>query len=109
MVLDRVLLLAAVAATPSIVRTPAVERLQSESSGKPCCFRNAAYAGTCEVQPAEDETCASILAYLNNPMAEGKSYCGGTTVRQGWTEVSCERELLERKAPARVDRTGACR
>ncbi|MGH9391742.1 MAG: hypothetical protein ACRD1Z_19245 [Vicinamibacteria bacterium] len=30
------------------------------------------------------------LAYLNNPMAEGKSYCGGTTVRQGWTEVSCE-------------------
>lgn len=55
-----------------------------------CCFQNPAYTGTCKVEPAEDETCASILAYLNNPMADGKSYCGGTRVRQGWTQVSCE-------------------
>jgi hypothetical protein len=45
------------------------------------------------VQPAEDETCASILAYLNNPVAEGKTYCGGTTARSGWTEVSCDAEV----------------
>lgn len=73
------------------------ERSASESSeitvmeaAETCCFRNPAYTGTCEVVPTEDETCASILTYLNNPMAEGKSYCGGTSVRQGWTQVSCE-------------------
>jgi hypothetical protein len=92
MVIERVLLLAGVAAALTFVRTPLAERAQSDPSRKPCCFRNPAYAGTCRVQPAEDETCASILAYLNNPMAEGKSYCGGTTVRQGWTEVSCDEE-----------------
>jgi hypothetical protein len=111
MSLKRALLPAAVAAAMAPVSTPRVpaasaellracpnsdgsvpmaERIQSEPTKKPCCFNNPAYSGTCKVQPAEDETCASILAYLNNPMAEGKSYCGGTTVRQGWTEVSCE-------------------
>ncbi len=88
--LDRVLLLAAVAAATLAIGGRPVERLQSEPSKKPCCFKNSGYAGTCKVQPAGDETCASILAYLNNPMAEGKSYCGGTTIRRGWTEVSCE-------------------
>jgi hypothetical protein len=61
-----------------------------DPSKAPCCFQNPAYSGTCKVEPAEDETCASILAYLNNPMAQGKAYCGGTEVRQGWTQVSCE-------------------
>ena len=56
----------------------------------PCCFENPRYSGICEVEPAEGETCASIVEYLNNPMAQGKSYCGGTDVRQGWTEVSCK-------------------
>jgi hypothetical protein len=65
---------------------------QSENAKKPCCFKNPGYAGTCTVQPTEDETCASILAYLNNPVAEGKTYCGGTTIRRGWTEVSCDAE-----------------
>ena len=113
MFLNRALLPAAVAGTLAFVSTARVpaasaelwqawtksegprtvaERPQSEPSKKPCCFANPGYAGTCKVQPAEDETCASILAYLDNPMAEGKSYCGGTTVRQGWTEVSCEEE-----------------
>ncbi len=108
MFFDGVLVIVAVAATLTFARGP-VERPQSEPSKQPCCFKNSGYAGTCKVQPAEDETCASILAYLNNPMADGKSYCGGTTVRQGLTEVSCEEELLERKAPARVDPTGARR
>jgi hypothetical protein len=45
------------------------------------------------VEPADDETCASILAYLNNPIAQGKSYCGGTEVRQGWNQLSCDEEI----------------
>jgi hypothetical protein len=86
------------AATLTFVSTPIVrvsERLPSEAAETPCCFQNPRYAGTCTVQPAENETCGSILAYLNNPMAEGKSYCGGTTIRGGWTEVSCEKEKGE--------------
>jgi len=107
MFLDPVLLLVAVFATLTFAQTPVAERPQSEPSRSPCCFRNSGYAGTCKVQPAGDETCASILAYLNNPMAEGKSYCGGTTVRQGWTEVSCEEEPSEQKSsgPDRPDRS----
>ena len=97
MSLDRILPFAAVAAalsffsaTPVPVGSAEPARVRSEPSKAPCCFKNPAYAGTCNVQPVEDETCGSILAYLNNPMAQGKSYCGGTTVRQGWTEVSCK-------------------
>jgi hypothetical protein len=55
-----------------------------------CCFTNPGFAGTCEVEPAEDETCASILGYLNNPMSQGKGYCGNTTVRGGWQSVACK-------------------
>jgi hypothetical protein len=79
---NRILLAGAAAAGLSI--SPA------DTSKAPCCFKNPAYSGICKVVPAEEETCADILAYLNNPMAQGKSYCGGTEVRQGWTEVSCE-------------------
>ena len=57
-----------------------------------CCFTNAGYSGVCEIQPAKDETCATILAYLNNPMAQGKNYCGSTQVRSGWKSVACERK-----------------
>ncbi|HXV63996.1 MAG TPA: hypothetical protein VEK15_25075 [Vicinamibacteria bacterium] len=109
MILKRVLLLTAAAAMAAISTTPipapfselesatpakarVAEPQQSEPSKEPCCFQNPRYPGTCKVQPAEDETCASILAYLNNPMAQGKTYCGGTDVRQGWTEVPCEEE-----------------
>lgn len=56
----------------------------------PCCFENPRYSGTCEVTPDEDESCGSILGYLNNPNSVGKDYCGNTTVRGGWTKVSCE-------------------
>jgi hypothetical protein len=41
------------------------------------------------VTPAQDETCAQILDYLNNPMSQGKSYCGGTNIRGGWQSVAC--------------------
>jgi hypothetical protein len=87
-VLLTAVVLALISAAP--VRVPATP--QAEKERKPCCFKNPGYAGICKVQPAQEETCASILAYLNNPMAEGKSYCGGTTIRGGWTEVPCEGE-----------------
>lgn len=92
MFLVRLLLLTAVAVSiqKPEVRRPEAEPRQSAAAKKACCFTNPAYTGTCKVEPGEDETCASILSYLNNPMAQGKSYCGGTEVRQGWTEVSCE-------------------
>jgi hypothetical protein len=74
-----VLLLIAV----SVPLAPSQERAK-------CCFRNPGYAGTCEVQPAKDETCGGILAYLNNPMSQGKGYCGNTTIRGGWQSAACE-------------------
>ncbi len=55
-----------------------------------CCFNNPRYSGTCEVTPAGDETCASILEYLNNAAAVGKGYCGGTNVRGSWQQVACQ-------------------
>jgi hypothetical protein len=59
-------------------------------SVEPCCFANDRYEGACKVIPGEGETCKSILAYLNNPMSTGKSYCGGTSVRGGWIQVDCK-------------------
>ncbi len=57
---------------------------------KRCCFTNEQYSGVCEVIPSGDETCADILAYLNNPMATGKDYCGNTHIRGGWHQVECK-------------------
>ena len=55
-----------------------------------CCFTNPGYSGTCEVQPAKDESCAQILDYLNDPMSQGKGYCGNTTIRGGWKSAACK-------------------
>ena len=55
-----------------------------------CCFTNQRYSGVCQVAPEKDETCASILSYLNTPNSTGKSYCGGTDIRGGWTQVDCK-------------------
>ncbi len=93
MVIERITLtagLAAMLAFTSTGPTLVAEQDATPESKETCCFKNPAYAGVCKVQPAEDETCGNILAYLNNPMAQGKSYCGGTKVRQGWAEVDCE-------------------
>jgi len=54
-----------------------------------CCFSNPGYSGICEVQPTKDESCGTILGYLNNSMSQGKSYCGNTTLRGGWKQVVC--------------------
>ena len=58
----------------------------------PCCFTNPSYGGVCEVTPVEDETCASILAYLNNPRSAGKTYCNSTEIRGGWKLATCSEE-----------------
>jgi hypothetical protein len=55
-----------------------------------CCFTNQRYSGVCQVVPEKDETCGSILSYLNTPNSTGKSYCGGTDIRGGWTQVDCK-------------------
>jgi hypothetical protein len=60
-----------------------------------CCFTNARYVGTCEVEPAKDTTCAAVLDYLNNPQSQGKSYCGNTSIRGGWQQVACEPKMKQ--------------
>jgi hypothetical protein len=65
-------------------------RAAEDTKREPCCFANPKYSGTCQVDPAEDETCAGILAYLNNPNSSGKSYCSNTDERQGWALVKCK-------------------
>jgi hypothetical protein len=81
--------------------TPAAERARSapaapvsaqDQARKKCCFTNPGYSGTCEVEPAKDESCGQILGYLNNPMAQGKSYCGNTQVRSGWKQTDCAKK-----------------
>ena len=86
------------------------ERGRSDSeAATECCFENSRYAGVCVVQPAEKETCASILDYLNNPSSSGKSYCGFTEIRGGWKEISCQEETTSPRSsvPTRIpDRVG---
>jgi len=60
-----------------------------------CCFTNPRYVGTCEVEPSKDETCASVLEYLNNPQSQGKAYCGSTSIRGGWKSALCEPKMQE--------------
>jgi hypothetical protein len=71
-------------------------------STEPCCFTNTRYEGVCTVIPAKEESCQSILTYLNNPMATGKSYCGGTSIRRGWVRVDCKtgKPIMEKGTPA---------
>jgi hypothetical protein len=80
------------AATPGGA-APAACAAQAADGPEPrphCCFTNARYVGTCEVEPSKDETCATILQYLNNPQSQGKSYCNATSVRGGWKQVPCQ-------------------
>ena len=78
-----------VGATPGACRALAAPAEQA-SPRADCCFINRAFTGVCRVKPADGETCATILAYLNDPRSQGRSYCGGTTIRSGWQQVSCE-------------------
>lgn len=55
-----------------------------------CCFTNPGFTGVCRVEPGEDETCSSVLQYLNTPNSQGRTYCGGSNIRGGWKSVTCE-------------------
>ena len=63
---------------------------QEPSPRDDCCFTNRSFSGVCRVSPEESETCATILAYLNDPRSQGRNYCGATTIRTGWQQVPCE-------------------
>ena len=67
-------------------------RASTAADAKPtsCCFNNIRYAGVCVVTPSQDQTCSSILAYLNNPSSAGKTYCNNTSVRGGWKQTKCK-------------------
>ena len=83
----RAALLLALAAT---MGTRASAMAAPETKHSPCCFTNLRYAGVCQAEPLEDETCASILAYLNQPTSVGKSHCNSTAVRGGWKQTKCK-------------------
>jgi hypothetical protein len=61
-----------------------------------CGFRNPSYTGLCEERaPYEkgkqlEAICKPILDCLNNTRCI-KTYCGATTIRQGWTLESATR------------------
>ena len=62
-----------------------------------CGFRNASYTGLCEERtPYEkgkklEALCKPILDCLNDTRCI-KTYCGSTTIRQGWVLESATRE-----------------
>ncbi|MFI5166060.1 MAG: hypothetical protein ACHQQS_05540 [Thermoanaerobaculales bacterium] len=62
---------------------------RSANTVEPCCFANEAFTGVCRVVPGPNESCASILAYLNDPNTSGKTYCGASSVRGRWRQVAC--------------------
>jgi hypothetical protein len=79
--------LSVVAVAPVLAGTPAVETTIGNDR---CCFNNPRFSGTCEVTTGPDESCADVLAYLNNQASVGKTYCGNTKVRGGWAQIECE-------------------
>ncbi len=87
--LGLVLFIVAIVLAVALVSVQAGSGSASDET-KPCCFANDQYSGVCKVYPSGDETCGDILAYLNNPMATGKTYCGNTQIRSGWRQVECK-------------------
>ena len=73
-----------------IVIAAEIDETVAATQQEPCCFKNPRFSGTCQVTPGPEESCGSILGYLNNPNSVGKAYCGNTKVRGGWTQASCE-------------------
>jgi hypothetical protein len=69
---------------------------QTQEAPVVCALRNTGYAGLCqETVPYEKgkklkALCKPILDCLNNPQCI-KTYCGSTTIRQGWTLESAKR------------------
>jgi|GEM_PF-1541790 len=76
-------------------------RSSDNSSSFMCTFSNPGYSGECRESGTlkEGETagdaCNSILQCLNNVRCE-KTYCGATTVREGW-KLESAKETPEKK------------
>ena len=83
----RMLLMAALGA---MIQTQASAMATDDAKPLRCCFTNVRYAGVCQVEPSKDQTCASVLAYLNNPSSAGSTYCSNTSVRGGWKQKQCK-------------------
>ena len=64
------------------------------SAADTCCYANARFSGPCVVTLAPGETCSSVLAYLNNLSSGGKTYCGSTPIRRGWSHTTCPGEVV---------------
>ncbi len=82
---------------------------QASAAARPpraCCFVNERYAGVCRLVPEPGESCAGILAYLNNPSSSGKTYCDSTDVRGGWARADC-RVGEPKKEPTPPQRHGS--
>ncbi len=77
-----------------IVAAAETDETAAATQQGPCCFENPRYSGTCQVSPGPEESCGDILGYLNNPNSVGKTYCGNTKVRGGWSSVACEGAAL---------------
>ncbi len=74
---------------------PGFLKSQENQPATTCCFDHEGYVGQCKVTPAEGETCASILEYLNSAGTVGKTYCNNSKWRGGWTQVDCEENSQE--------------
>jgi hypothetical protein len=90
--------LSGVLAGGQLAPAPASSASSSQATEPPvvCGLRNTAYAGLCEERTpyVKGKTlaaiCQPILDCLNDPRCI-KTYCGSTTVRQGWTLESATR------------------
>ncbi len=91
----------------AVVALAAAGAGRSAEAPEPCCFTNPGYTGVCRVVPTQDETCAGILAYLNNPGSAGKAYCDNTAIRGGWVQAKCNAEDQPRPTPAAPRSAGA--
>jgi hypothetical protein len=76
--------------------TPAQSGQARDDSPVVCSFRNSGYAGLCQEKAPYEKgkklkaICKPILDCLNSPQCI-KTYCGSTTIRQGWTLESAKR------------------
>lgn len=86
-----------IAVAPAFLLLPSIRA--AAQAPAPCCFTNPAYSGICVVKPSDQETCKTILDYLNNPHSSGKTYCGGTTIRGGWKETKCPQTSDPKRDP----------
>ena len=95
-------LFCAVCVSGSVIAAETDETVVVAQQG-PCCFENPRYSCTCQVSPGPEESCGDILGYLNNPNSVGKTYCGNTKVRGGWSSVACEGAALTISAESCAD------